>query len=261
MLRRVGTKVKIAQKINQFFPDHDIYVEIFFGSGGMFFNKKPISKYNILNDLDNDVYNLFDIVMRHKQELIDYMNAIPYHREFLNEARYRTPDNDVEKAAYFLFVSNYTLYGKGDTLKFGIENAQSILLENLEKTYKFLVNVNTKFTNVDFREVLGKIQKRRMGATFVYCDPPYLNTCDNYSNSFKKQDVIDLMDLLKDSGYMFAYSEFDNEFVVDEARKRGFDIKYIGERQSLKNRNTEILIVNYEVNNDLFGVSDEQAIP
>lgn len=229
---------------------------MFFGSGSVFFNKYPVSQYNILNDLDNDVYNCFVVLQRHKQELVDYINSIPYHREFLNEARYRTPDNDVEKAAYFLFVSNYTLYGKGDTLKFGTENAQAILLKNLEKTYKFLVNVNTKFTNVDFREVLGKIQKRKMSKMFIYCDPPYLNTVDNYSNSFKKQDVIDLMDVLKDSGNMFAYSEFDNEFVVDEAKKRGFDIKVIGERQSLKNRNTEILIVNYEVNNDLFGVGD-----
>ena len=256
LLRRIGNKTKLLPKLYPLFPEHDVYIEMFFGSGSVFFNKFPVSQYNILNDLDNDVYNCFVVLQRHKQELVDYINSIPYHREFLNEARYRTPDNDIEKAAYFLFVSNYTLYGKGDTLKFGTENAQAILLKNLEQTYKFLVNVNTKFTNVDFREVLGKIQKRRMSKTFIYCDPPYLNTVDNYSNSFKKQDVIDLMDLLKESGYMFAYSEFDNEFIVDEAKKRGFDIKYIGERQSLKNRSTEILIVNYEVNNDLFGVGD-----
>lgn len=61
ILRRLGNKKKIAHKIIQYFPPHKIYIEPFFGAGGMFFNK-PKVKYNFLNDLDSDVFNLFQVV-------------------------------------------------------------------------------------------------------------------------------------------------------------------------------------------------------
>ena len=53
-MRRLGNKTKIAQDIQKYFPKHNLYVEPFFGAGGMFFNK-PKAKYNVLNDLDVDV--------------------------------------------------------------------------------------------------------------------------------------------------------------------------------------------------------------
>ena len=34
-----------------------IYIEPFFGAGGMFFNKRK-AKYNVLNDLDSEIFNL-----------------------------------------------------------------------------------------------------------------------------------------------------------------------------------------------------------
>ena len=45
ILNRLGNKAKIAEKIQKQFPPHDIYMEMFFGAGGMYFNK-PKSKYN-----------------------------------------------------------------------------------------------------------------------------------------------------------------------------------------------------------------------
>jgi DNA adenine methylase len=62
ILRRLGNKQAIAQDIIKYFPEHKIYVEPFFGAGGMFFNK-PKVKYNIVNDLDSEVFNLFQVVI------------------------------------------------------------------------------------------------------------------------------------------------------------------------------------------------------
>ena len=81
--------------------------------------------------------------------------------------------------------------------------------------------------------------------TFIYCDPPYLGTNDNYSSSFTEQDSIDLFDCLQATGCKFAMSEFDNEFILNQAKERGLNVIIIGERKNLKNRRTEILITNY----------------
>jgi len=82
--------------------------------------------------------------------------------------------------------------------------------------------------------------------SFIYCDPPYIGTTDNYSHSFKESDSIDLFDALEATKCRFAYSEFNNGFILDQAKQRGLNIIKIGERQNLKNRRTEILITNYE---------------
>ena len=42
ILSRLGNKSAIADKIIQYFPSHEIYIEPFFGAGGMFFNKPKV---------------------------------------------------------------------------------------------------------------------------------------------------------------------------------------------------------------------------
>jgi DNA adenine methylase len=47
-------------------------------------------------------------------------------------------------------------------------------------------------------------------------------------------------------------SEFDNEFILNQAKERGLNVIYIGERRNLKKSRTEILITNYEKQKSLF---------
>jgi len=46
----------------------------------------------------------------------------------------------------------------------------------------------------------------------------------------------------------FAVSEFDNDFIIKEAKQRKLNVNYIGSRRNLKNIRTEILVTNYENN-------------
>ena len=53
-----GSKWGSADWIISHFPEHHSYLEPFFGSGGVFFNK-PRSDIETINDLDGEVVNLF----------------------------------------------------------------------------------------------------------------------------------------------------------------------------------------------------------
>ncbi len=251
ILRRLGNKSSIASEIQKYFPAHKTYIEPFFGAGGMFFNK-PKAKYNFLNDIDNDVYNCFDVLIRQRKELTDYLTAIPYHQAFWEECKKGEPANKIEKAVYFLVLSNFGYMGKPDTLKFDDSNSKKILLQNINKTYDFLSDVDNKFTNCDFRDMLKKIAFKNIDDVFIYNDPPYLNTGDNYIDSFKEQDSINLFDMLQNTGCKWAMSEFDNPFIIKQAKERNLNVHIIGERQSMKNRNTEILVTNYQNHPSLF---------
>ncbi len=37
ILRRLGNKSRIAKEVQKYFPEHTMYIEPFFGAGGMFF--------------------------------------------------------------------------------------------------------------------------------------------------------------------------------------------------------------------------------
>lgn len=88
---------------------------------------------------------------------------------------------------------------------------------------------------------------------FIYSDPPYYRTNNNYTdNGWTWQDTLDCMDITFDNGIKGAMSEFDNPLIIEEAKRRNLNIVNICERQTLKNRNTEILITNYELQQELF---------
>jgi DNA adenine methylase len=249
ILRRLGNKTRIAKEIIKYFPPHTTYVEPFFGAGGLFFNK-PKAKYNILNDLDSDVINLFNVILNKKNEFLELLELTPYSSELF---RYWSKNEEKEplmKALRFVYLSNYGYLGTNSILRTSIyNNSKRVAIRNLEETIKFLKDCSIQFTDYDFRKSIKSVSFRRQSEiekTFFYCDPPYLGTTNNYSHSFTEQDCIDLFDILQDTGCKFAISEFDHPFILDQAKKRWLHVHVIGERQNLKNRQTEVLITNYE---------------
>ena len=57
---------------------------------------------------------------------------------------------------------------------------------------------------------------------------------------------------MSNEGIPAAMSEFDHPFILSEAKKRGFKVIPIKERQNIKNRRIEILVTNYSPANLLF---------
>lgn len=250
ILRRLGNKKKIAKEIQKYFPDHRIYIEPFFGAGGMFFNK-PKAHNNILNDNDSEVFNLFQVVSDKYNELLTMFKLMPYSQDLLEYWKVNEETNDVKKALRFLFLSNYTLLGTGSAIRLEAKKNEyaSKFPLLLKKTSDMIYE--SSFANLDFRKFLKNIAFIQDGRndeakTFIYCDPPYLDTNDNYQTSFTEQDSLDLFDCLEAKGCKFAMSEFDHPFILEQAQKRGLNIIYIGERNNLKNRRVEILVTNYE---------------
>lgn len=252
ILRRLGNKKRIAHKIIPHFPPHKIYIEPFFGAGGMFFSK-PKAKYNIVNDLDSDVFNLFQVVMNRREELEAAFYLMPIHSDLLEYWKANREEEPIRKALRFLMLSNFTYLGKADTIKFGTENPKYSVYKYLDKCHELIKDV--QFMNKDFKEFLNAFQIRDKEDYFIYCDPPYLNTGNNYSDGFTEEQTSDLFQTLIETGCKFAVSEFDNPFVLDLAKQHNLEVITIGERSNLKNRRTEVLIVNYESPNiyGLFG--------
>ena len=79
LLKYPGAKNRLAPWIVSHIPQHKVYCEPFLGSGAVFLNKEPA--YNeILNDLDDDIYNFFKVVREQAEELCRLIEATPYSR-------------------------------------------------------------------------------------------------------------------------------------------------------------------------------------
>ena len=252
ILTRLGNKRRIAKDIIKYFPAHRTFIDMFFGAGGLFFSKS-LSDYNFCNDIDDDVFNLYMMLQSKKEELIDAIEIMPITESLLSYWNKNKESDKIKKAVRFLMLSNFGYMGKPNTLCFGQDygNMKKVILDNIEQTLKKIKYVH--FMNCDFRKVLCKIKFRdNENEAFVYADPPYLGTDNNYSQSFTEQDTKDLFELLVSSGLKFAISEFDNDFVVNLANDYKLNIITIGERQNMKNRRTEILVTNYKKPLSLF---------
>jgi DNA adenine methylase len=249
MLRRLGNKTRLLPKLLALFPEHiTTFIDMFMGSGAVTFAMVDRAKYIIANDNDEEVFNLFMAVKEHQRELAEILEIMPIHDRLFKYWKKQQEHDCVWRAARFVMLSNFGLFGKPDSLRVNaVGDSKAATLHGIIDAFKAIQSV--QLLCVDFRKVLSTIHWKddlERKSTFMYADPPYIATESNYKNDFTEQDTQDLFEILVNSGLRFALSEFDNPFVLELAQKYGLHVTELGERRNLKNRRTEILITNYE---------------
>jgi DNA adenine methylase len=103
VMRYHGGKFLLAEWIMEFFPDHDTYVEPFGGAASVLM-RKPRSRAEVYNDLDDEVVNVFRVLRNPEQarRLKDLCALTPYARsEF--ETAYEPSADPVEQARRTIF--------------------------------------------------------------------------------------------------------------------------------------------------------------
>ena len=126
VLRYPGAKWNVADWIVGMMPPHKSYLEPFFGSGAVFFekNRAPIET---VNDLDGEIVNLFRMIREQPEELAAAVAMTPYSREEYDRVweRLRRGDmdepNGVEHARMTL-LRYWQTYGSSARRKSGWKN-------------------------------------------------------------------------------------------------------------------------------------------
>lgn len=75
-------------------------METHLGSGAVLFNK-PRSPIETVNDLDDDITNLFQVIRERKEELVELIRWTPYSREEYNRS-YEQTNDELEHARRYL---------------------------------------------------------------------------------------------------------------------------------------------------------------
>ena len=252
VLKYPGAKNRLANWIVDHIPEHKVYCEPFFGSGAVFFNKKAC--YNeIVNDLDNDVYNFFKILRDNSEQLVNAIALTPYSRiEYMNCYTAKSHCDDIEKARMFA-VKCWQGFGCGNKYKNGFRRGIGITSPNPAgawgKLPETLVKAAERLKNVQIenKNAIELIKSLRGKETFIYIDPPYLQrTRKKYLYNFEMSDDehIELLDVILKSDCKIMISGYENSL---------YDEKLKGWRKVTKNttaecsvKRIEILWMNYE---------------
>lgn len=178
-----GSKWSLADWIISFFPDHHSYLEAFFGSGAILFNK-PRSHIETVNDLDGNVVNLFEWIRRDPEKLAHEIYYTPYAREVYEKAFSENPEEPFEKALNFYIRLNMSHGFRTNGKKVGWKND----VQGRERAYaaQDWVHLPDKIlqaaerlrgVQIENRPAIDLIPRFNFENVLIYCDPPYmLNT-------------------------------------------------------------------------------------
>ncbi|MDD3926118.1 MAG: DNA adenine methylase [bacterium] len=202
-----GSKWRIADWIISYIPGHQVYVEPYFGSGAVFFNKVP-ARAEVINDLCDDVVNLFRVIRERADELVAAVEMTPWARAEY-ELSYIPVEEPIEKARRFI-VRCRQAFGTKKIHRTGWRRIgpnfstsdYHIYTPEWRKLPARIYEVvdRLKDAQIESLPALEVIERFRGPEVLLYLDPPYpLDTRGNkkmYAFEMTDADHVELLSLL-----------------------------------------------------------------
>jgi DNA adenine methylase len=193
-----GAKWRVADWLVSHFPPHATYLEPFFGSGAAFFTKQP-APVELINDLDCNVVNLFQILRTHAADLALLMTLTPwcqdeYHNCVIALREPFTPETSsleqrLERARQFLTASWQMFGRKNVTSRNGWRHrylASKSPVVGWNKLPDRILNAAERLmhTQISRENAVKLIRNCNNKDVLIYADPPYLAETRGHGNLY-----------------------------------------------------------------------------
>lgn len=254
ILKYPGSKWRIADRLVSLIPEHHTYLEPFFGSGAVFFRKPP-SAIELINDLDDNIPNLFRCIRDKPEELARIVATTPYARYEYERAFDNTDESDsLRKAADFLITcwqghgfrtNGYRVGWKNDV--HGRESMYA--LRDWYKLPDVIVETAERLRHVqiDNRPATEVIMRFDYPDVFMYVDPPYLlstRTSKQYKHEMTNTDHIALLQLLKSSKAKVMISGYESD--IYNSFLPGWEKRHFSSNAEYGGNRVETVWMNYD---------------
>lgn len=256
ILKYPGSKWRIADWIISHFPLHNVYLEPFFGSGAVLFNK-PRTMIETVNDINGDIVNLFRVCRTQGEKLAAAIELTLFARQEYTDCYERSPD-PLEQARRTL-VRYWQSFGSSNCSKNSwkisqVSNAprcpiQFAQLPEIIKT----VAERLREVQIECTDAIELIKRHDSPETLIYCDPPYLlNTRTNgmYKHEMTDEQHEELIELLKGSKAKIILSAYDNELY--NSRLKEWYCDEIAARAQMGLKRKEKIYMNFPPQCSLF---------
>ena len=258
-------------------PYTRIYVEPFFGSGGVLINK-PKSPIEIANDLDGRIVNFFKQLRDNGEALVEKLTLTPYSRQEFTDCIPKSKEeyiaiNPLEAARCFFvvvrqgYMSKPNPAGSGDwarAINHVRRNLPQCVSRNLS-TVDGLTEITARFLQVqiDKKDALQIIKDYDTPESLFYLDPPYVHDsrvkgCSN-EYLFEQPDEfhIEMAEVCNNAEGLIAISGYESELyeeLFQEPKWHKFypNAKRMGgwkRQKTNEGMRQEVLWTNYDTNN------------
>lgn len=239
IFRYPGSKNKAAPEIISYFPDHNLFAEVFGGSAAVLV-RKPISRVEIYNDIRSELVNLFQVLVYHFEEFKNKAQFMINSREwFYDLKKDKFPNDDpIDKAFNTYYMLKFGFAGRmsGWPLSINQNSRPSVDLHFLKKVSKRFEKV--QITDYDYNKCILDIQEKNIqNKILYYLDPPYPDVGKNlYPDKFDNAEFEKFLNEIKDPWILSYPIKLENWYSVE------IPIQY-----SLKKREivTEYLMSNF----------------
>lgn len=226
ILKYPGAKWRLSPWIIENMPDHESYLEPYFGSGGVFFNK-PKSRLETINDINGEIINFFKVCRDRPEELGRSISLTPWARDELKSCKSTETDNEVERAritavtCFMTFgsrqASNTWRYSSGAKKNGGPDNAK--LWNNLPLIVCEVAG-RLKDAQIENKSAIELILKFNGPNVAIHLDPPYVKSTrtlngDQYTHEMTNADHEELLHTVSDHEAKIILSGYDNELYND----------------------------------------------
>lgn len=218
-LRYPGSKWNLANKIVELLPKHKTYLEPYFGSGAVLFTKEP-SAIETVNDLNDDVVNLFKVIQQEPAALAEKIFLTPYSRKIYDKAWEIRPENEIDKALNFVIRS---------VMSHGFRNIEKsgwkIDVNGRERAYAVKhwndlpeliqeMTLRLKQVQIESRPAIELIDKYNREGVCMYIDPPYVlstRTRKQYTVEMEDWEHEELLNILNHSKAKIILSGYNSD--------------------------------------------------
>lgn len=227
VFRYPGSKWSIAEWIISHFPEgyeKMVYLEPFLGSGAVFFNKRP-GVVETINDLDDDVVNLFQILRERPEDLKKAIWLTPYSREEYDRA-FEPCEDSLEQARRFMVRTTQAIGAKLGHGKCGWRNHKQIkiggtackwagITETIDEAAARLRGSSRNLVQIEKDDALCLIERYNTPDALIYIDPPYVRSTRKsgalYVHEMTDEGQRRLLGLIASSNAKIIISGYDSE--------------------------------------------------
>ncbi|WMM26681.1 DNA adenine methylase [Tissierella sp. MB52-C2] len=245
---RMGGKSRLRKTIIEMIPEqHTCYVELFLGAGWVYFGKEP-SKVEVINDIDKELINLFNMIKYHAPEVERMLEYQISSRDMFDEYKNYTIEHltEINRAVRFLYLITQSFGGRGNNYGYGTTSKPKpqIFYKNVLGELKERLR-NTYVENLSFEKVIDKYDREH---TFFFVDPPYFETC-GYSDKFGEEHHLLLRDKLINLKGKFLLTINDHEKVREwykDFNTKEAEVLYsVSNNMEARKKYKELIITNY----------------
>lgn len=248
----IGGKKALRDIIINSFPlYYERYIEVFGGAGWVLFRKQPLNDFEVYNDMNSNLVNLYQCVRDHPHELKNELEFVLNSREDFNKTlkilMYPESVEKIKRAALFYQLIKYSYASVLDSYGCRPHSLWSdfpIIYQAAARLQKVILEKK------DFESLIKQYDRP---VSFFYCDPPYYSTENYYSNvGFGRGDHERLCNVLLNINGKFLLSYNNCSEIRELYNKNGIYIREVERMNNIKQRYdkgskySELLISNYD---------------